>query len=132
MHKTEMEEETIENCDDEKLVKEILNSNLFIKSHLSRTFENLSKFNQDLCRNTQCLQYMIDIMADCMHLDTKINLTAEKINIVYMINLIIAESCHCNKKNKEYLSQFLEPLFLRYVKNDSIGYNVCILMNHLL
>ena len=99
---------------------------------MNRTFENLSKFNQDLCRNTQCLKYMIDIMADCMHLDTKFNIIPEKINIVYMINLIIAESCHQSKKNKEYLSEFLEPLFLKYIKNDSIGYNVCTLLNNLL
>ena len=112
MHKIEVDEEEIENCDQENEVKKILLNNAFIKNHLNRTFENLSKFNQDLCRNTQCLKYMIDIMADCMHLDTKFNVTPEKVNIVYMINLIIAESCNQNKKNKEYLSQYLEPLFL--------------------
>ena len=110
-----------------------LEKNQFLVAHLNSSFSNISKFVQDLCRNANCLDDLIEILTFISISDQKSHRALKiKRKIAYMIHLILAQCCSQNQLNKRYLNKYLNSLFLSNLKLDGKGYNVIVLLNYLL
>ena len=133
LHLTHVDEkdQIIEGANQKK-IRSILENNRFMQAHLNKSFKDLITFVQDLSRNTSCIEYLLEIMKNSMNMEQRHTQTPKKIELTYLINLILAECCHNNKRNKRYLLRHLDSLFMKNLKNDSLGYNVCVLLKHLI
>lgn len=113
-------------------ISQILDNNKFLETFLDQSFENISKFQQDLTRNTSCMEYLIDIMENSFNGQENSVYSTMKKNITFKIVLILSKCCSNNQKNKDYLTGFIEQLFLPKLEEDASISNITILLNKLI
>lgn len=126
-----LKDEKITGTKHEGDIKDILESNRFLETFLHQSFENISTFQQNLARNTSCVEYLIDILENSFKGQESFSYSLDKINITFKIILILSKCCVNNSKNKVYLTSFVEELFLPKLEEEASLTNITILLNKL-
>ena len=89
---------------------------------LNNCFLNLSTFSQDLMRNLGIIDDLLEILSVIQSYPmstVQSSLNMKKKRITFLLHLILAEVCHENSINTEYLNQYINTLFLPYRTMDT-------------
>ena len=62
IHEIREDDKTILETKHKSRIREILSYNCNLYANLHQSYQSISKFSQDLLRNTSCLEYLVDIL----------------------------------------------------------------------
>lgn len=80
--------------------------------------EKLDNFEQDLLRNTGIINSLVNMALFDVETETDERANPSSLLIMRKIYRILAKTCVNNEKNKEEVSQFMEPLILKHFQNE--------------
>jgi hypothetical protein len=99
-----------------------LEKNPYLMINLNNCFLNLNKFSQDLVRNIGIIDDLLEILSVVQSYpmtSVQTSLNIKKKRITFLLHLILAEVCHENKVNTEYLNQYINTLILPYRTHET-------------
>ena len=110
-------------------VKKIIEENYFLSLHLNEILTHISKFTQEISKNTNTIDIIIELLVSMVEDMKMLGETPTKLKILSKIHLILAEIVHNNYFNADYVAKQMAEFIQEYLYKDRVGYNIIILIN---